>query len=81
MSVAVLSSLITFTWDVTIDWGLFRGADHTLRERLMFTNPVFYWVAIALDLVLRFLWTITLFPSVAQFFNGGSSPGVRLLLL
>ncbi|KAH9255488.1 hypothetical protein BASA81_006304 [Batrachochytrium salamandrivorans] len=74
---AVLNSLITFSWDVVFDWGLFKQPGVVLRERLMYTNTWFYYLAIAFDLILRFMWTITLFPSVVQFFgNGGTSAGI-----
>jgi hypothetical protein len=35
-----------------------------------------YYLAITLDLGLRFLWTVTLLPSIAVFLAGGSAPGV-----
>jgi hypothetical protein len=71
---ACVSSLITFSWDVLMDWGLFIHGTF-LRDRLMY--PVWaYIAAIILDLGLRFLWTLTLFPSVAAFFAGGAAPGV-----
>lgn len=72
---AATSTLITFFWDVYMDWGLFKNKGFLLRERLMYPTWA-YVAAIAADLVLRFIWTLTLFPSVAAFFAGGAAPGL-----
>ena len=71
-----LSSLSTWLWDVTRDWGLCRSRrcgcpdtageecrDWALRGRLMYRRRWYYRVAVCLDLVLRFVWTLTLIPS------------------
>lgn len=72
---ALVSSLVTFFWDVFMDWGLFKSRSPRLREALLYPTWAYY-VAIVLDLNLRFLWTCTLFPSVAAFFAGGMTPGM-----
>jgi len=55
-----------------MDWALFSTAprqkgDYSyrfLRGRLLFRRHIwFYYVAIVLDLILRFLWTLTLLPA------------------
>eukprot|EP00298_Acanthocystis_sp_HF-20_P013635 c20445_g1_i6.p1 GENE.c20445_g1_i6~~c20445_g1_i6.p1 ORF type:complete len:596 (+),score=187.30 c20445_g1_i6:352-2139(+) len=60
----VLSTLYTFYWDVKMDWGLgsrtLTPNCFDLRDRLMFPHKNFYYFAIGADLIMRFLWTLTL---------------------
>eukprot|EP01029_Cantina_marsupialis_P022720 TRINITY_DN5563_c0_g1_i1.p1 TRINITY_DN5563_c0_g1~~TRINITY_DN5563_c0_g1_i1.p1 ORF type:complete len:662 (-),score=133.52 TRINITY_DN5563_c0_g1_i1:326-2311(-) len=58
------STLYTFTWDVTQDWGLMRinKNNFLLRETLLYPRKWPYWCAIVVDLFLRFLWTTSLIP-------------------
>lgn len=91
-----VSTLYTYSWDVTMDWGLGRPQYNGLRKRLMYRRVWVYYggstprfhaspprttptltlfcalfaplpatAAICADLVLRFLWTLTLLPSRA----------------
>ena len=76
VTAAVFSTLITYLWDVWMDWGLGRCQYKLLRDRLMFAGTAPYYAAITLDLGLRFLWTLTLVPSINLFLAGGASPGV-----
>lgn len=58
-----ISTLYTWVWDCRVDWGLWRGkGDGLLRPRLMFTHKIIYYVAMTVDLVLRFAWCLTLVP-------------------
>lgn len=57
-----LSSLYTWAWDVTMDWGLGRPQFKLLGDRQMFSRKWVYYVAIVSDLFLRFAWTLTLIP-------------------
>lgn len=58
-----LSTLYTYWWDVTQDWGLGRRDAGGLRKDRMYAwGSCYYWSAIAADLVLRFLWTISIIP-------------------
>tara|TARA_B110000208_G_scaffold143170_1_gene172722 strand:+ start:25 stop:2538 length:2514 start_codon:yes stop_codon:yes gene_type:complete len=71
----VLSTLSTFLWDVTRDWGLCRVRalcpddastkckDVGLRSRLMYRRQWLYRIAIVFDFFLRFVWTLTLVPA------------------
>ena len=57
------STLYTFAWDVYVDWRLVDGRKWcALRQRRMFRNRTWYYLAIAADFVLRFGWTATLVP-------------------
>ncbi|KAG6965458.1 hypothetical protein JG688_00007186 [Phytophthora aleatoria] len=56
------SSLYTWIWDVTMDWGLGRPQFKFLGDSQMFSRKWIYYVAIVADLFLRFAWTLTLIP-------------------
>ncbi|TYZ53839.1 hypothetical protein PybrP1_009810, partial [[Pythium] brassicae (nom. inval.)] len=57
-----LSSLYTWVWDVTMDWGLGHPEHKFLSDRQMFSRTWVYYVAIVADLFLRFAWTLSLVP-------------------
>jgi len=69
MGLFIASSLYSFWWDVYMDWGLGRREDGFLGPRLMFPRRSYYFMVISADLVLRFMWVLTLIPpqSGAQF--------------
>lgn len=69
MGLFITSSLYSFCWDVYMDWGLGRREYGFLGPRLMFPKKSQYYSVIAADLVLRFMWVLTLVPpqSGAQF--------------
>ncbi|KAF4029770.1 EXS family [Phytophthora infestans] len=56
------SSLYTWIWDVTMDWGLGRPQFKFLGDSQMFSRKWVYYAAIVADLFLRFAWTLTLIP-------------------
>ncbi|RLN63466.1 hypothetical protein BBJ29_004661 [Phytophthora kernoviae] len=56
------SSLYTWVWDVTMDWGLGRPQYRFLGDSQMFSRKGVYYAAIVADFFLRFAWTLTLIP-------------------
>lgn len=62
MGLFIASSLYSFCWDVYMDWGLGRWEYGFLGPRLMFPKKSYYFMVIAADLVLRFMWVLTLIP-------------------
>ncbi|KAA8914610.1 EXS family-domain-containing protein [Sphaerosporella brunnea] len=66
----LLNSLFAFYWDVTRDWNLTlltssRSSTeypYGLRKTRHYVAPEFYYVAIALDFLLRFAWSVKLSP-------------------
>lgn len=62
MFLFVSSSLYSFFWDVYMDWGLGSLKHGFLSARLMYPNRYYYYVVIVLDIILRFMWVLTLVP-------------------
>lgn len=52
--------LITWWWDVYLDWGLFRNKAY-LREELTYSDT-FYYEAMIINFILKFNWCLTLCP-------------------
>ncbi|KAJ8569970.1 hypothetical protein K7X08_006547 [Anisodus acutangulus] len=59
---AILSSLITTLfntyWDIVVDWGLLRrkSKNKFLRDKLILRHKSVYFIAMVLDVLLRFAW-------------------------
>ncbi|GBG28204.1 Xenotropic and polytropic retrovirus receptor 1-like [Hondaea fermentalgiana] len=69
VGIFALTSLLMFSWDVGMDWGLGRAKHKFLRKRLMLSTMWHgsrfpYYIFIVLDFFLRYLWTVTLLPSM-----------------
>lgn len=73
-----LSSLIGSTykliWDLKMDYGFFdknEGENRYLREQLIYSSKVYYYVAIIENIVFRYIWIINVFvyfnTSVAEY--------------
>jgi hypothetical protein len=62
MTLFIASSLYSFTWDVIMDWGLGQPKYAFLGPRLMYPNRFYYYAVMAADIVLRFMWVLTLIP-------------------
>lgn len=56
------SSIYSFIWDVYMDWGLGRKEYGYLAPRLMYPKKSAYYATIAMDLVLRSMWVLSLLP-------------------
>lgn len=62
----VFTSVYKWLWDVIMDWDLFETdtCDRPLlRSDLLYSPSAQYYVAIVADLVLRFVWVVSLAPS------------------
>eukprot|EP00546_Thalassionema_frauenfeldii_P015736 CAMPEP_0178913190 /NCGR_PEP_ID=MMETSP0786-20121207/10702_1 /TAXON_ID=186022 /ORGANISM="Thalassionema frauenfeldii, Strain CCMP 1798" /LENGTH=815 /DNA_ID=CAMNT_0020585899 /DNA_START=80 /DNA_END=2527 /DNA_ORIENTATION=+ len=58
----VSSSLYSFYWDVFMDWGLGKPKYNFLARKLMFPRRLYYYAVMVADIVLRFMWVLTLVP-------------------
>lgn len=55
---ACINSIYSSAWDVIMDWLLFQSGSKYkyLRNNLFFKQPIYYYVAIVVDVLLRFQW-------------------------
>lgn len=82
IAITLATTLYQFYWDVYMDWGLFRNRPRGnsipsvsewskthlfLRPKLLYKTRVWvYYVGMALDLILRAMWTLSLIPQGAS---------------
>lgn len=67
-----VSTLYSLTWDLRMDWGLFAknaGENFLLREQIVYPHKVYYYLAILMDVILRFLKPLTVTIGVPESFN------------
>lgn len=57
-----VNTLYSFYWDIVYDWDLGRrdAAHPFLRNSLLFEKPMYYYAAMAINLMLRCTWSIKL---------------------
>ncbi|KAF9434611.1 hypothetical protein BGZ76_007725 [Entomortierella beljakovae] len=68
--ISIFTSIYTYTWDVYMDWGLFRFGKYGggafghpfLRPELVYPKMWVYYLAIILDFFGRFAWILRLVP-------------------
>ena len=85
----LVNSLYSFYWDVTVDWDLSLLSSrrsspngeypYGLRRKRHYMSNQLYYVAVAIDLVLRFTWSIKLSPHLD--FIGDMEGGLFMLEL
>lgn len=59
---SMVNSTYTSIWDIRMDWGLLQSTDTTAQHFLLRPNLVFqpwvYYIAAAVNIILRFAWTL-----------------------
>ncbi|EQC36066.1 hypothetical protein SDRG_06801 [Saprolegnia diclina VS20] len=65
----VCSSVYNWLWEVVMDWGLLRPKYQFLGDGHMYSRRWVYYVAIVVNLVLSFSWTLALIPPDVGFFG------------
>ena len=70
MTLVIVATLYKWYWDIAMDWGLLDPAHYTekpyfLRPKRFFKDYIYYVVSV-IDLVLRFLWIVSLMPADDQ---------------
>ncbi|KAI9503300.1 EXS family-domain-containing protein, partial [Coemansia spiralis] len=66
---AIVNSCFTSLWDLLMDWGLFESntKHRFLRSELKFERVWLYYVAIVVDVILRFFWITQISPNFFSF--------------
>jgi len=66
--VAGLSTIFSYLWDVTYDWGFFKknSKNKFLRNDLAYPSKIFYYSAIVINFVLRMGWLLLLSPTIVD---------------
>lgn len=61
----LISTFYSFAWDVRKDFGFMEpnSKNFLLRDKLYYPRKVFYYLAVLINFVLRFTWTLTLSPT------------------
>ncbi|CAI5757957.1 unnamed protein product [Candida verbasci] len=62
---AFINSIYTSVWDIVMDWSLlqFGSKNFLLRDNLFYKNPIYYYIAMVSDVILRFQWVFYAFFS------------------
>ncbi|MCL7024589.1 hypothetical protein MKW94_016156 [Papaver nudicaule] len=68
---SVISAVFNTYWDIVIDWGLLRknSKNRFLRDKLLLPQQSVYFVAIVLNILLRFAWLQTIFNFTLPFLH------------
>lgn len=56
IAVAFVNSCYTSSWDLVVDWSLFRPGCKGLRAELGYGNKALYYTAMVYNVVIRFVW-------------------------
>ncbi|MCQ2817789.1 MAG: hypothetical protein MJ252_11040, partial [archaeon] len=64
---AFISGCYSSFWDIVMDFGFFeKGPNFPLRNKLAYKNHMFYYVAIVVNVILRFLWVLSVSPEIME---------------
>jgi hypothetical protein len=78
---SAVSTIYSFAWDITMDWGLLKTKEagkKYLRPIILYPAHYYYIVA-AINLFLRFGWSLTLLPT--RYFNDWFNDGQFVLFV
>ena len=69
ITLAISSSIYSFTWDIVMDWELFKGVcPLQMREVRIFKYKAFYLISVMTNFVLRLTWTFTISRTIVKQF-------------
>lgn len=69
---SLISSIYKLIWDIKMDWGLanFKQKEHRfLREQLIYSKKIYYYLSILFDFICRFLWIVNIFIHFQSLFG------------
>ena len=61
---SLIGSTYKYIWDVKMDWGFFdknSGENRFLREQIVYPSKFYYYAAIGINTVFRYIWLINVF--------------------
>jgi len=61
---ALISSTYKLIWDIKMDWGFFNknaGENKYLREQIIYSRKIYYYIAIIINIIFRYIWIINIF--------------------
>ena len=63
---AFISGCYSSFWDIVMDWGFYHCDNKyfPLREQLAYKNKFFYHFTIVINIILRFLWVLSVSPEI-----------------
>ena len=63
---AFISGCYSSFWDIVMDWGFYHCDNQyfPLREQLAYKNKCFYHFTIVINVILRFLWVLSVSPEI-----------------
>ena len=75
----VISSFYTLTWDLKMDWGFLESGveNRFLRDEIVYQYPIYYYMAILGDILLRFAWGLEFY--VSQYVISGNKVLVEIV--
>lgn len=65
---AILSTFYSSFWDLKMDWGFLNIGlkNHLLRKTLSYERKSYYYIAMSLNLLFRFGWTMSISPDIVE---------------
>lgn len=67
--IALMSSIYSYSWDIKMDYGMLQqGPNFPLRNKLSYSKRQLYYVAMVLNLFMRFAWALTISPDLVYKF-------------
>ena len=65
---AIISTFYSSFWDLKMDWGFLNLGikNHLLRKTLSYEHKALYYIAMSLNLLLRFGWTLSISPDIME---------------
>ena len=68
MGFAIISTCYSYFWDLKMDWGFLdpKAKHKYLRQQLSYSNSYFYYIAIAVNLLFRFSWILSLSSAIVD---------------
>ena len=63
MITSLISSTYKVIWDLKMDWGFFHqnSEERYLREEIVYSRKIYYYTAIIVNILFRYIWMVNIF--------------------